>query len=132
MGSEEEFSPPLPTHILNLLGTKPGEMRLEPLPLGRGGGGTGTGKPHPPTPTVLTRSPSAPPPRKVMSRRTRLREPGSFQARSQAPAAPGMNKGERWEQRGQAADSSSAGSRGQGWPGAQQAWRCVLTGRRVS
>lgn len=46
MGSEEEFSPPLPTHILNLLGDN--QVWLEPLATGEGAGGQAQGNLTPP------------------------------------------------------------------------------------
>lgn len=58
MGSEEEFSPPLPTHVLNLL--EDSQVRLEPLVTGEGAAGTGTGKPHPPTHNSLDFKPIRP------------------------------------------------------------------------
>ena len=58
MGSEEEFSPPLPTHVLNLLGDS--QVRLELLVTGEGAGGTGTGRPHPPTHNSLDFKPISP------------------------------------------------------------------------
>lgn len=58
MGSKEEFSPPLPTHVLNLLGDN--QVRLEPLVTGEGAGGTGTGKLQPPHTNSLDFKPISP------------------------------------------------------------------------
>ena len=54
MGSEEEFSPPLPTHVLNLL--EDSQVRLEPLVTGeekRLWGPIGQGIPAHPPPHLL-------------------------------------------------------------------------------
>lgn len=94
MGSEEEFSPLLQTHVLNLLGGQPATAGTT-CHWGGGGGG------HPKSLDFKPISPTA------LEGDEQDPSVGAWEL-PDPQAAPGMNEGERQKQRGQAAISSSA------------------------